>query len=71
MVVGFSDITAGVTLDLSKLNHTIYHPETETVSLGPGGRWVNVYEALQPDNVMVSGGRFSSVGVGGFLTGGG
>ncbi|KAL3450528.1 FAD-binding domain-containing protein [Aspergillus insuetus] len=71
MVVGFSDIAAGVTLDLSKLNHTIYHPETETVSLGPGGRWVNVYEELQPDNVMVSGGRFSSVGVGGFLTGGG
>ncbi|KAJ0418374.1 hypothetical protein BJY00DRAFT_287992 [Aspergillus carlsbadensis] len=71
MVVGFSDIAAGVTLDLSKMNGTVYDAETETVHIGPGARWIGVYEVLEPLGVMVSGGRFSSVGVGGFLTGGG
>ncbi|KAL2820181.1 FAD-binding domain-containing protein [Aspergillus cavernicola] len=71
MVRGNSDIAAGVTIDLSRMNATVFHPETETASIGPGARWQSVYETLEPFGVAVSGGRLGSVGVGGFLTGGG
>lgn len=40
--------------------------------VSPGARWGNVYKHLhEHDNVMVTGGRDGSVGVGGFLLGGG
>ncbi|KIA75677.1 hypothetical protein HK57_00538 [Aspergillus ustus] len=71
MIIGASDIVAGVTIDMSWINATVFHPETETASIGPGARWESVYETLQPLQVMVSGGRLGTVGVGGFLTGGG
>ncbi|KAH9878814.1 hypothetical protein J1614_002248 [Plenodomus biglobosus] len=41
------------------------------VSVGPGARWQIVYDALEPYNLTVQGGRNGLVGIGGFLTGGG
>lgn len=40
------------------------------VSVGPGARWQSVYDALDPYNLSIQGGRNGKVGVGGFLTGG-
>ncbi|KAK6192997.1 hypothetical protein LQW54_012901 [Pestalotiopsis sp. IQ-011] len=45
--------------------------DTKIVSVSPGGNWQRVYEALAPHGVTVTGGRAGTVGVGGFVTGGG
>ncbi|KAL6237470.1 hypothetical protein BDW75DRAFT_228661 [Aspergillus navahoensis] len=69
--LGASAIEAGVTIDLSWMNNTTYDPSTGTAFIQPGARWGSVYETLLHNNVMVPGGRTASVGVGGYLTGGG
>ena len=53
------------------MKQTAYNAETGIVSLQPGGQWQDVYETLAPHGVTVTGGRTGTVGVGGFLTGGG
>lgn len=42
-----------------------------TVSIGPGCRWLDVYDTLEPFGLTVVGGRVASVGVGGLILGGG
>lgn len=42
-----------------------------SVTLGPGARWNDVYTALEPHNLTVSGGRAAYLGVGGYVLGGG
>lgn len=61
----------GVTINLGLLNSIVYHKENSTASIGPGGHWGDVYLALDRHGVTVAGGRDATVGVGGFLTGGG
>lgn len=53
------------------MNQTTYNSDTKIVSVSPGGNWQRVYEALAPHGVTVTGGRAGTVGVGGFVTGGG
>lgn len=60
-----------MTIDLSHLNSTSYNPQTNIASIGPGGRWQNVYADLVKYGITVTGGRDGDVGVGGFLLGGG
>ena len=67
---GFSS-TPGVHIAMKRCNKTIYHPNNQTVDVGPGLIWDDVYQALEPYNVSVLGGRVSGVGVGGFSLGGG
>lgn len=64
-------VEEGVTIDLGLMNTTTYDEESKIASILPGSRWRGVYETLDPHNVTVSGGRAASVGVTGFLTGGG
>ncbi|GAB1318474.1 Nicotine oxidase [Madurella fahalii] len=66
-----SSVEHGVTIDFGNMNGTAYNPEIEIASIQPGSRWQDVYETLAPHGVTVTGGRAGSVGVGGFLTGGG
>lgn len=61
----------GVTIDLGLLNWTRFDEATETVDIGPGARWKEVYQALREHRRTVAGGRDGNVGVGGFLLGGG
>ncbi|KAK5992062.1 FAD-dependent monooxygenase sdcF [Cladobotryum mycophilum] len=68
---GSNNVDDGVAFDLTHLNSVTYDPETKLASLGPGRRWRQVYETLEPAGVMVAGGREANVGVGGFLVGGG
>ncbi|KAL2836147.1 hypothetical protein BJY01DRAFT_222353 [Aspergillus pseudoustus] len=70
-VVGSTSRDYGVTVDLALLNSTVYNPEAETASIGPGARWKGVYTTLAEYGVVVPGGRGGTVGVGGFVTGGG
>ncbi|KAE8148199.1 hypothetical protein BDV25DRAFT_20937 [Aspergillus avenaceus] len=70
-VPGTSNIQGGVTIDLSLLNSTVYHPDKGFASIGPGARWESVYKELKQYDVTVTGGRDATVGVGGLITGGG
>lgn len=53
-----------------KLDHIEVSEGRDTVTLGPGLRWVDVYTALEPLGITVIGGRDADVGVGGFLLAG-
>lgn len=68
---GSNGVEKGVTVDFGHMNQTSYDEETGLASVRPGSHWGPVYEALAPHGVVVTGGRASSVGVGGFLSGGG
>ncbi|KAL1625202.1 hypothetical protein SLS56_007397 [Neofusicoccum ribis] len=67
---GANNIEDGITIDLGLMNTTTNFGNG-TAGVGAGSRWGSVYEALAKDNLLVAGGRASSVGVGGFLLGGG
>ncbi|KAF7557419.1 hypothetical protein G7Z17_g737 [Cylindrodendrum hubeiense] len=68
---GSSSIANGVTIDLVYLNAITVSADRQTVSVGPGNRWINVSETLDPLKLAVVGGRVADVGVGGLLLGGG
>ncbi|KAK0117831.1 hypothetical protein ONS95_012155 [Cadophora gregata] len=70
----------GVTIDLTSLNQIeVLDSWTENgvvltekvAKIGPGARWAEVYAKMDPLGLTVPGGRVDSVGVGGFLLGGG
>ena len=68
---GWSSINqTGILIDLAKLNQITVSPDHSVASLGPGGRWGDVYAALDSYNVSVIGGRLPQVGVGGLILGG-
>ncbi|KAK3997847.1 bifunctional solanapyrone synthase [Cladorrhinum sp. PSN332] len=66
-----NNIDKGVTIDLGLLNKVKYNPSNETVDLGPGARWGEVYSHLAQHSRAVAGGREAHVGVGGLVLGGG
>ncbi|OKL62375.1 hypothetical protein UA08_02265 [Talaromyces atroroseus] len=68
---GGSNIANGVTIDLVHLNGINISDDRQTVSLGPGNRWINVTEVLDPLNLAVVGGRSGAVGAAGLILGGG
>lgn len=68
---GASNLDDGITLDLSKVDSVQLLSDKSAVIVGTGARWRDVYKAIDPHNVTVSGARAGNVGVGGFLLGGG
>jgi len=54
---GSSSIEGGVTISLESLKRIDTSPDKTTVSVGPGNRWVDVYQALEPQQLGVVGGR--------------
>lgn len=60
---GAAGIEDGVTIDLGSLDSITYFADNETVSVGPGTVWGNVYAALDELGVMVVGGRSSTIGM--------
>lgn len=63
--------SSGVLLSSSGLSHLQLSMDHQTVSVGPGNRWSDVYQYLEPFGLTVVGGRMGVVGVPGFLLGGG
>lgn len=53
------------------LNQTEYDAETKVAKIQGGSIWSTVFSTLQEYGMAVTGGRTSTVGVGGFLLGGG
>ncbi|QDS72192.1 hypothetical protein FKW77_004991 [Venturia effusa] len=70
-IPGSNNVEDGVTIDLLYMNGTTYNADTQLASILPAARWGSVYVALEPLGRMVPGGRGSTVGVGGYLLGGG
>ncbi|KAF6812655.1 6-hydroxy-D-nicotine oxidase [Colletotrichum plurivorum] len=68
---GASNIDEGVTIDMGLIKQVEYSAETKVASVDAGALWRDVYAALEPFGVTAPGGRTSTVGVAGFLTGGG
>jgi len=63
----------GVTIDMSNMsnmNSVTVNTAANTVSVGPGNRWVDIYTYLEQLGLSTSGGRDASVGVGGLTLGG-
>ena len=56
---------------MRRFRNIVYHPNEQTVDVGSGLIWDDVYQALEPYNVTVVGGRISGVGVAGLTLGGG
>jgi hypothetical protein len=70
-VPGAQSNNGGVQIALANLNSKKLSKRNSVASIGPGSRWVEVYNWLQPYGLSVAGGRYSTVGVGGVLVGGG
>ncbi|KAH7332620.1 hypothetical protein B0J17DRAFT_678315 [Rhizoctonia solani] len=68
---GWAGTDSGVLISLSKLNTIEVSEDQETVIVGAGNRWGDVYAKTSEYGITVAGGRVSSVGVSGFLLGGG
>ncbi|KAG6337360.1 hypothetical protein ID866_1733 [Astraeus odoratus] len=67
---GFSS-TVGVQIAMYKFSEITYYSTTQTVTIGAGLIWDDVYAALEPYDVNVAGARVTGVGVAGFTLGGG
>jgi FAD binding domain len=68
-----SSAEGGVTIDMRLFDAVEYlgdDGEGEVTRVGTGGRWGDVYRALEPLGKTVVGGRDQRVGVGGFMLGG-
>lgn len=67
---GFS-MTSGLTIDVSMMNAPYYDPRTGIVRIGAGARNQILYAALRKANIAITHGRCPTVGVAGFVLGGG
>jgi len=61
--------TDGIVLDVSRMNQV--QVNGSTVAVGSGVQQVDALAALSPHGLMLAGGQCATVGVGGFLQGGG
>ncbi|KAJ8112102.1 hypothetical protein OPT61_g5446 [Boeremia exigua] len=68
---GASNIEDGVTIDLEHISTVKYDANNSLVEVGPAARWNDVFTTLEPLGVITTGGRSSTVGVGGSTLGGG
>ncbi len=53
------------------MNAVTLNADKSVVTVEPGNNWLAVYSALEPYGLAAIGGRASSIGVGGFVLGGG
>jgi FAD/FMN-containing dehydrogenase len=58
---GASSIEDGITISMEKFKQAKVAADKQTVDVGPGLRWVDVYKAVEVDGLSVVGGRVSHV----------
>jgi hypothetical protein len=70
---GYCLNSEGIVVDLSKLNSLCYSSNGYKLTAGVGARWIQVYDSLQlqKSRYVVVGGGCGTVGLGGYLLGGG
>ena len=59
-----------MTLDLQSMNSVTIASDQQSAVLGAGNRFGNAYTPLSEQNLAMVGGRLTSVGAAGLLTGG-
>ena len=68
---GFGNIDGtGILIDLAYVNQLSLSSSRSTVSVGPGSRWIDVYDFLDPWALSVIGTKEPGPGVGGSVLGG-
>lgn len=68
---GASSNPGGISIWFKDMNEVTLNKDKSVASIGPGNNWLSVYSALEPYGLATVGGRASSIGVGGFVLGGG
>lgn len=68
---GASSSPGGISIWFKDMNEVSLKKDKSVASIGPGNTWLSVYSALEPYGLAAVGGRVSSIGVGGFVLGGG
>ncbi|KAL1890785.1 hypothetical protein Sste5346_008110 [Sporothrix stenoceras] len=68
---GSNNIDNGVLVALDNLDQLVVDNTTKTIDVGPGTRWVDVYDALEPYGLYCIGGRLKTIGVPGLTLIGG
>lgn len=71
VVANTSSVDGDIVIDLELLNHVTVQADQMIVDVGTGARWKDVYQKLEGMNYGIAGARAGSVGVGGYLLGGG
>lgn len=56
---GGSSIEGGITIALEQMNEVTLSSDKKVAAIGPGNRWLAVYEALEHEGLAVIGGRVS------------
>lgn len=67
---GATNAEGGVIFDLVRLDQVTLAADKKSVEIGPGARWLKVYEEMEKEGLVVMGGRVADVGVGGLVLGG-
>ncbi|GJN87006.1 hypothetical protein PLIIFM63780_010588 [Purpureocillium lilacinum] len=68
---GASSVQGGITVSFENFKNVTVSHDKKTVKIQPGNSWVDVYRALEPYEITVTGGRVARVGTGGLTLGGG
>jgi FAD/FMN-containing dehydrogenase len=68
---GASSNPGGISIWFKDMNEVTLNEDKSVASIGPGNNWLSVYSTLEPYGLATVGGRAASIGVGGFLLGGG
>ncbi|KAF2198776.1 FAD-binding domain-containing protein [Delitschia confertaspora ATCC 74209] len=68
---GAANIEDGVTIDMQKMNDVVIDAGNKAITFGPGNRWGNIFPKLDDQDLAMVGGRVSTVGTAGLITGGG
>lgn len=70
--LGFSSVDSGVLIAFRPNSQYVsLSPDRDTVEVGAGAKWEDIYAVVQPINKAVVGGRLGDIGVTGFTIGGG
>lgn len=67
---GSANINGGVTIDMRSIRDVTVNEDKTVAFVGAGTTWGDVYRKMDSLGLAVVGGRGSSIGVGGLLTGG-
>ncbi|CAP92971.1 Bifunctional solanapyrone synthase [Penicillium chrysogenum] len=68
---GASSAPGGISIWFKDMSAVTLNADKTVASIEPGNNWLTTYAALEPYGLAVIGGRASSIGVGGFVLGGG
>jgi len=68
---GYANSNGGILIEMSKFRSMSLSTDGTVASIGPGLKWVEVYNYFSQRGTTVLGGRIPNVGVGGLILGGG